>query len=214
MEKYTIGGISVARPGHATVIIFSGDRVIYIDPFILPENPPIADLILITHSHYDHCDPVKIKDISDERTKIIAARSCLSKIAGNVVELSPGKPTIVGDMKIKAVEAYNIGKHFHTKGLGVGYIIDTGGVIVYHAGDTDKIPEMKYLESENIDIAFLPIGGTYTMNIEEAAVAVSNIKPKVVVPIHYGTIEGTDADPEEFRKLVELKAPGVQVKIL
>ncbi|MEA3230072.1 MAG: MBL fold metallo-hydrolase [archaeon] len=214
MENYTVNNVTVSRPGHATVMIVTEDIVIYIDPYILPKDAPKADLIFITHEHYDHCAPEKIREISDENTKIIAAKGCASKIGGNVTLVSAGDSIIMDTISINAVDAYNIGKPFHPRELGVGYVIDIAGVKIYHAGDTDRIPEMKDLKDETIDIAFLPVGGTYTMDVEEASLAASDIMPKVVIPIHYGYIDGTDADIARFRNLMEHNAQGVEVRVI
>ena len=214
MGSYDIGNVSVSLLGHATVMVVSGDKVIYIDPYKVPESSKVADIILVTHEHYDHCDPEVIRQLSDNNTKIIAAKGCASKIDGDVTETAPGDSLAVDDVSIKAVQAYNISKQYHPKGLGIGYIIDVGGVKIYHAGDTDRIPEMKSLKDENIDIAFLPAGGTFTMDIEEASDAAADIMPKVVVPMHYGVVAGTQADTEKFKTLVAEKAQGVDVRIL
>lgn len=214
MESYDVGNVSVSLLGHATVMVVSGDTVIYIDPYKVPEGSKVADIILVTHEHYDHCDPEVIKQLSDNDTKIIAAKGCASKIDGDVTETAPGDSLAVNDISIKAVQAYNIGKQYHPKGLGVGYMIDVGDVKIYHAGDTDRIPEMKSLKDENIDIAFLPAGGTFTMDIEEASDAAADIMPKVIIPMHYGVVAGTEADTEKFKQLVAEKAPDVEVRIL
>ena len=214
MDKIEVGSVSASLLGHAAVMIISGEKVIYIDPYKIPDDSPKADMILVTHEHYDHCDPGVIRQLSDENTKIVAAKGCASKIEGDVTETVAGDSMTVADVSIKAVEAYNINKPYHPKGLGVGYIIKIDGIKIYHAGDTDRIPEMKSLKDENIDIAFLPAGGTYTMDIEDASDAAADITPKVAVPMHYGVVAGTEADTEKFRALVAEKAPDVEVRIL
>jgi len=213
MDKIEIGSVSASLIRHAAVMIVLEGKVIYIDPYKVPEDSPKADIILVTHEHYDHCDPDMIKKLSDNNTKIVAAKGCASKIEDDVTEAVAGDSMTIDNVSIKAVEAYNIGKPYHPKGLGVGYIIKVGDVKIYHAGDTDHIPEMKSLEDENIDIAFLPAGGTYTMDIEEASDAALDIMPKVVVPMHYGVVAGTEADTEKFRALVAEKAPDVEIKV-
>ena len=214
MDKIEVDSVSASLIGHASVMIVSGEKTIYIDPYKVPEDSPKADIILVTHEHYDHCDQDMIRQLSDNDTKIISAKGCASKIEGDVTETVAGNSMTIDNVSIKAVEAYNIEKPYHPKGLGVGYIIKIDNVKIYHAGDTDRIPEMKSLEDENIDIAFLPAGGTYTMDIEEASDATANIMPKVVVPMHYGVVAGTEADTEKFRALVSEKAPGVDVRIM
>ncbi len=213
MDKIDFGSVSASLLGHASVMIVSGGKVIYIDPYRVPDDLPKAGMILVTHEHYDHCDPGVIRQLSDGNTKIVAAKGCASKIEGDVAELEAGDSVTLDSISVKAVQAYNIGKPYHPKGLGVGYMIKVGDVKIYHAGDTDHIPEMKSLKDENIDIAFLPAGGTYTMDIEDASDAAADIMPKVVVPMHYGVVTGTQADTEKFRALVSEKAPGVKVRV-
>ena len=214
METYTCDNIKVYLLGHASTMIVSGRKTIYIDPYILPDNSPKADLILVTHEHFDHCAPDKIAQISDDNTQIIAPEGCAQTIKDKMTEIEVGKTIDLDNIKITAVEAYNIGKQFHPKGTGVGYIIEIDGVKIYHAGDTDRIPEMRDLKEKDIDIAFLPVGGTYTMDVDEASDATRDIMPKVVIPMHYGAIKGTSADIDAFKRLVKDKAPGVEVKVL
>ncbi len=214
MKTYTVGNIKVHLLGHASTRIVSCTKTIYIDPYILPDNSPKADLILVTHEHFDHCALDKITQISDDNTQIIAPEGCAQTIKTEMTEISVGKTIDLDNIKITAVEAYNIGKQFHPKGTGVGYIIDIDGVKIYHAGDTDRIPEMRDLKEKDIDIAFLPVGGTYTMDIGEASDATRDIMPKVVIPMHYGAIKGTAADIDAFKRLVKDKAPEVEVKVL
>jgi L-ascorbate metabolism protein UlaG (beta-lactamase superfamily) len=144
----------------------------------------------------------------DKESLIIAPQSCLSKISGNVKKIEEGEKIEVKGVIIEAFPAYNLNKQFHPKGKGVGYIITLNNKRIYHAGDTDFIPEMKNLK--NIDIALIPVGGTYTMDAEEAAEAVNSFKPKVAIPMHYGSIVGSRQDALNFKKLVKES----EVKIL
>lgn len=198
-----INGVKIEWLGHSAVRITSG-KTIYIDPFEI-QGGPKADIILITHSHYDHCSIADLKKVSVGSTVIVATPDCSSNLAGKVeakevILVEPGKKIEVAGVKIEAVPAYNIGKAFHKKSEGwVGYIISVGGIKIYHAGDTDRIPEMSGIRG--IDVAFLPIGGTYTMDAAEAAEAASAINPKLVVPVHYGSIVGDKADAEKFKAL-------------
>lgn len=196
--------------GHASFKI-KNKKVIYIDPWQLPKDVEKADIILVTHSHFDHLSVEDIRLIKKDETVIIVPPDGASKLMGDVREIEPGEEVEVSGIKIKAVPAYNIGKEFHPKRNNwVGYIIDFEGVKIYHAGDTDHIPEMK--EFGPIDIALLPVGGRYTMNAEEASRAAESINPKVAIPMHYGAgVVGTKADAEKFKHLLSSK---IDVKIL
>lgn len=193
--------------GHASIMVKS-EKIIYFDPFELPSGTEKADIILITHEHYDHFSPEDIKKIQKEDTVIVSTPDVIAKVKGEKKEIAPGKGLEIYGVKVKAVPAYNIDKRFHPKEKNwVGYIVEVNGVSVYHAGDTDLIPEMKNLG--RIDIAFLPVGGTYTMNAKEAAQAANTISPSVAIPMHWGSIVGSERDAETFKK--ECK---VNVKIL
>ncbi|RLI40164.1 hypothetical protein DRO59_09910 [Candidatus Bathyarchaeota archaeon] len=203
--------VSIKWLGHASFLIKAEGKNIYIDPYE-GEYSEKADLILVTHSHFDHCDTSKIKKIRGENTVIIAPEDCVSKIGGNVKTLKPGEETTIGNLRVKAVEAYNYkrfkapGKPFHPKGFGVGYLLTAEGKTIYHAGDTDFIPEMKNLG--HVDVALLPSGGTYTMDNAEAAEAAIAINPEVAVPMHRW-----DTNPEEFKDKVEANS-NVKVVVL
>jgi L-ascorbate metabolism protein UlaG (beta-lactamase superfamily) len=203
-------GVVVKWLAHAGFQIKANGKIVYVDLEKHGEAAEKADLILVTHSHSDHCDQDKIKNVRKKDTVIIAPEDCVSTIGGSVKSLKPGEETSVGNIRVKAVEAYNYkrfrspGKPFHPKGFGVGYLITTEGKTIYHAGDTDFIPEMRRLGS--IDVALLPSGGTYTMDNAEAAEAAIAIKPKVVIPMHRW-----DTNPEEFKKKVEAN---LNIKVL
>jgi L-ascorbate metabolism protein UlaG (beta-lactamase superfamily) len=195
--------------GHASFQIKTDNKIIYIDPYE-GEYEEKADIVLVTHSHYDHCDTSKIKKITKKETVIIAPEECAKKI--NAKSIKPGEKITINGIAIQAVHAYNIrrfrspGVPFHPKGFGVGYLITIGDKTIYHAGDTDFIPEMK--ELKNITLALLPSGGTYTMDNPEAAEATITINPKIVIPMHRW-----DTNPEEFKKKVEEKS-SIKVVIL
>jgi L-ascorbate metabolism protein UlaG (beta-lactamase superfamily) len=203
-----LGNLEIKWLGHSGFRI-SGEKTIYIDPYFLEPDERNADVILITHNHYDHCDKNKIKQLLYPGTHIIAAEGCENKLldldnklSNKIVIMNSGDTSHIFNIKITAFPAYNTDKNYHPKGLGVGYIILFDGKKLYFAGDTDFIQEMYKLSKENIDIAFLPIGGTYTMGVREAANAVKAINPKAVVPMHYGRIAGHRKDAELFKKLV------------
>ncbi len=197
---------------HAGFQIKTAGKVIYVDLEKYGEATEKADLVLVTHSHTDHCDPSKIEKIRKDDTVIIAPKDCVSKIGGNVKTLEPGDETVVDDIKVSAVHAYNVkrfrspGNPFHPKEFGVGYLITVEGKTIYHAGDTDFIPEMRQLG--HVDVALLPSGDTYTMDNAEAAEAAIAINPKIAIPMHRWSTE-----PEEFKKKVEAGSK-VQVMVL
>jgi len=193
--------------GHASFKI-EGEQVIYIDPWKVKDGEK-ADLILITHSPYDHCSTEDVAKIRKEGTEIVTVADCGSKFSGAVCVVAPGDKMTVQGIPVEVVPAYNIGKSFHPKANGwVGFVVTVEGTRIYHAGDTDRIPEMDHVEA---DIALLPIGGTYTMTASEAAEAAITIGPKTAIPMHWGDIVGSKRDAKRFR---ERCAGKMEVKIL
>jgi L-ascorbate metabolism protein UlaG (beta-lactamase superfamily) len=189
--------ITLTWLGHASFKLKAGEKIIYIDPWKVKKDE--ADLILITHSHFDHLSPDDVRRVQKKETVIVATRDSASKVKGDIRIMKPGEKITVDDIEIETIPAYNIGKSYHPKTSGwVGFIISVGRSRIYHAGDTDAIPEIKKL---NVDVALLPIGGTYTMTAEEAADIANEFKPKLVVPMHWGTIVGSLGDAERFKKL-------------
>jgi L-ascorbate metabolism protein UlaG (beta-lactamase superfamily) len=197
-------GIDLEHLGHSSFRIRAG-KVIYIDPFRL-KSADKADIILITHSHFDHCSREDIEKIIKPGTEIFIPPDCQSKInhfEGVKISLvQPNKAYMSGDVKVETIPAYNLEKRFHPRANDwVGYVITVNNKRVFHAGDSDFVPEMKSLR--NIDIALIPIGGTYTMDVAEAVLATNAIRPKVVIPMHYGAVEGTSADTKKFESGVD-----------
>ena len=185
--------------GHDSFRLTDGAVQIYIDPWHMPATAPKADIICITHEHQDHFSMPDIAALSTPETKVVVSPSVARVFPGTDV-LAPGQSTDIGQIHIEAVPAYNPNKKFHPNdGTRVGYIVTVGGQRVYHSGDTDVIPDMV---SFRPDIALLPVSGTYVMTAEEAVEAVSMIKPKRVIPMHYDAIIGTRADAERFADLV------------
>jgi L-ascorbate metabolism protein UlaG (beta-lactamase superfamily) len=186
-------------------------RIIYIDPYQLTNKQKgrkDADIILISHNHFDHLSNEDLKDLANSSTEIVTANECIEKLhdlpTDKIRALKPGEKTLVKDVSIEAIRAYNINKKFHPKGDNkIGFIIAIDNHRIYHAGDTDIIPEMEGL---NPDIAMLPVSGTYVMTADEAAKATNEIiKPsKVAIPMHYGTIVGSKEDADKFKTLVKV----------
>lgn len=199
--------------GHSS-FRFDGSKIIYFDPWKLPKNSKKADLVFISHEHFDHFSPEDVSAISSSETVIISDRSVRGLLEGKInskeVEgLNPGETIEISGVKIQAVASYNIGKEFHSKdSRTLGFIVTIDGITIYHAGDTDTIPQMK---DYRCDIALLPVSGTYVMTADEAAEAALAIKPKIAVPMHYGDIVGSPADAERFKELLKGK---IEVKIL
>jgi len=181
--------------GHDGFLIKAEGKAIVIDPFQIQECE-LADVILVSHEHYDHCSPADVKKIQKDSTIIVTEADSAKKLSGDVKTMKPGDKITVSGIPIEAVPAYNTNKAFHPKENGwLGFILTVDGVRIYHAGDTDDIPEMA---SFQVDIALLPVSGTYVMTAEEAVEATKKIKPKVVIPMHYGAIVGSTDDAQRF----------------
>jgi L-ascorbate metabolism protein UlaG (beta-lactamase superfamily) len=190
--------------GHASWKIKTRGKTIYLDPYE-GEYDEEADLILITHSHADHCDPEKVSMVETEETTIIAPEDCKAKLESPIRSLKPGERFDADDITIEAVQAYNYkrfrepGEPYHPPGLGVGYLVRSEGNTLYHVGDTDFVEEMKSLKG--IEVMLVASGGTYTMDNEDAAEAVVEVNPKIAIPMHIW-----DTDPQEFKDDVESRS--------
>jgi L-ascorbate metabolism protein UlaG (beta-lactamase superfamily) len=216
-----IDAVEIKWLGHSGFLI-KNSKVIYIDPYNIKANSEKADLILITHSHYDHCSVADMNKIIKDGTKIVIPADCQSKITRfdmpiRIEIIEPGQQLTYGDIKISTLAAYNVDKLFHSKDeCWVGYLIEIDGILIYHAGDTDIIPEMQrltgYKQSDKKFIALLPVGGRFTMTAEEAVEAAKIIKPSLAIPMHYGSIVGSEEDAQEFCNLC--KEEGIEAKIL
>lgn len=207
------GNLGLTFLGHGSLIMTFGGKVIHVDPFSEVADYgrlSKADLVLITHDHYDHLDPKALGAILKPGTEVVAAKSCAGKVEDAVI-LGNGETTMALGLKIEAVPAYNIlnkrpdGAPFHPRGSGNGYIITFGDKRVYIAGDTENTPEMKALK--NIDIAFLPMNLPYTMTPEMVADAARAFKPKVLYPYHFG-----ETDTSKLAKLLQGEK-GIEVRI-
>ena len=183
------------------------DKIIYIDPYKIKEVSYDADIIFCTHSHYDHFSEEDILKIKNEKTKIVITEDCIMKAITigfereNIIIVEPNYKYNVDGIEVETINAYNNEKQYHPKGNGwVGYILNINNVKYYIAGDTDITEENKKIEC---DVAFLPIGGIYTMNFKEAASLANTINPKIVVPTHYGELVGKLEDAQNFKKILK-----------
>lgn len=215
-----INGIEIEWLGHSSFKIKTQSKIIYIDPYqILSQDK--ADLILITHSHYDHCSIADINKIVKDGTTIVCPPDCQSSITKiekkvNMQLIEVGNKIKINELKIEAVPAYNNSKPFHPKSEEwIGYVIEIGNIVIYHAGDTDLIKEMEkltgYSKQGNKFIALLPIGGKVTMNVDEAVESAKIIHADIVVPMHYGSITGTKEDGKKFVELCQARGINAQI---
>jgi L-ascorbate metabolism protein UlaG (beta-lactamase superfamily) len=192
---------------HASFRIAGLDGVLYVDPWKLEDSPHDADVVFVSHSHYDHYSPTDIKKVSKDDTAIVAPAGTIKEVlATSTVE--PGERMVIKQMTIEGVAAYNVSKAFHprvSRWCGAVFTID--GKRIYYAGDTDLIPEMSDLA--DVDVALLPVGGTYTLDATEAAAACKAIGCKAAIPYHWGDIVGSLADAERFAQ-----AAGCKVHLL
>jgi len=184
-----------------SAIRYAGDGLtLYIDPWGTAPDDAEADVILITHAHFDHYQPHEIERLRKEDTKIVAPKDIASELSGEVTAVAPGDSVEVGSVRIEAVPAYNVvderlDMHPQTNGW-VGYLIELDGRTYYHAGDTDALPELERLRT---DVAMVPIGGTYTMDFREAAGLVKAMSPKLAVPMHFGFVVCSPSHADYFR---------------
>lgn len=197
---------------HSSIRI-NKEKTIYIDPFKIDRNYNDADIVFITHDHYDHYSEEDIDKVINENTTIIIPEELLTKLLKKginknaIITVEPNEKYVVQGIKFETIPAYNTNKTFHPKKNGwVGYIIIINGIRYYIAGDTDITEENKQVKC---DVAFVPVGGTYTMDFKEAASLINEIKPKIAIPIHYGSIVGTEQDAIDFIRLLHPEIKGI-----
>ena len=197
---------------HSSIRI-SKNKIIYIDPFKIDKNYNDADIVFITHDHFDHYSEEDIDKVINENTTIIIPEEMLKKILRKginknaVITVESNKEYMVQGIKFETIPAYNTNKTFHPKENDwVGYIITLDGIRYYIAGDTDITEENRKVKC---DVAFVPVGGTYTMDFKEAAQLINEIQPKIAVPIHYGSVVGTKQDATDFIKLLHPSIKGI-----
>jgi L-ascorbate metabolism protein UlaG (beta-lactamase superfamily) len=193
--------------GHDAFRVDASKRI-YFDPYQIADGKA-ADLILISHDHFDHCSPEDAARVQGPGTVIVTEKDSAKKLSGNIKIVAPGDKVTAAGVGVEAVPAYNTDKKFHPKANGwLGFIVEIDGVRIYHAGDTDVIPEMKNIKA---DIALLPVSGTYVMTAGQAAEAALMLKPRVVIPMHYGAIVGSDDDAVKLKSALQGK---IDVRIL
>ena len=181
---------------------------IYWDPFEI-SGGPTASLILVTHDHYDHCSPEDVAKIQGPDTVIITEGQAAAKLSGKVQVVKPGDSLEAAGVQVRAMPSYNTDKQFHPRSNGwLGFVVTVDGVSIYHAGDSDFIPEMADLQ---VDVALLPVSGTYVMTADQAVQAALAIKPGLAIPMHYGAIVGGPDDATKFARALAGKVP---VKVL
>jgi L-ascorbate metabolism protein UlaG (beta-lactamase superfamily) len=188
----------------------NGDQTVFIDPWRVIDGGK-ADLVFVTHAHFDHFRPDEIAALRRPDTVVVAPRDIAAELPGPVRAVAPGDAFEIDGVAVQVVPAYNVAPdrlQHHPKANGwVGYVLSSNGVTWFHAGDTDHVPE---LDAVRADAAFLPIGGTYTMDAREAAGLAKAIAPDVAVPMHFGFVVGTPEDADVFRR----EAAPVRVEVL
>ena len=194
---------------HSSIRI-EADKVFYFDPFKIEKETHDADIIFITHDHYDH---FSIDDITliEKPDTVFVIPECMYNLLGgeNVVTVLPGEKHLIEGHEVNVLPAYNMNKPFHPQDKGyVSYIVEIEGQRIFVAGDCDENPDNLKVKC---DIALVPVGGTYTMDFEQAAAYINRIRPKTAIPTHYGDIVGDKDDGAKFSKLVD---PSIEVRLL
>ncbi len=207
--------VEITWIGHASFRIAGAEGVVYIDPWKLTDSPHDADVVFVSHSHHDHCSADDVAKVSKDATAVIAPAETIAKLAcANAV--APGENITIKGITIEAVAAYNVSKSFHPRSNNwCGAVLTLEGKRIYYAGDTDLIDEMSDLT--DVDLALLPVGGTYTLDAARAAEACRAIGAKAAIPYHWGDIVGSVSDAEQFARSaggeVHVLQPGDSISI-
>lgn len=202
--------------GQSSFLVLNGKKI-YIDPWEIPKNQPPADLILVTHAHFDHCSSEDVRRLTKPETIVVGPPDCLEQLGygGKGTKVKPGDSLEPLGFRVRVVPAYNVHSErlsFHPKAnQWVGYILQIDEVQYYHAGDTDKIPEMENLTPH---VALLPVGGTYTMDIHEASEAAKVIKSNLTCPIHYAKVPGVGKEEDGKQFVALCRQKGLQAEVL
>ena len=204
---------SIEWLGHSGFRVRAGRAVVYIDPYRVADDAPPADLILVTHGHYDHFSPQDVERLTNRDTWLVGPAAVAERVSGQVHSIAPGEDLedeLVRGVHVAAIAAYNTSKRgpdgepFHPREAGwVGYEVNVRGERLYHSGDTDVIPEMDSVTG--VDVALLPVSGTYVMTPQEAAEAARRIQPRVAVPMHWGEHLGTMDDARAFAERADVE---------
>ena len=204
---------SIEWLGHSGFRVRVGRAVVYIDPYRVADDAPPADLILVTHGHYDHFSPQDVERLTTRDTWLVGPAAVAERVSGQVHSIAPGEDLedeLVRGVHVAAIAAYNTSKRgpdgepFHPREAGwVGYEVNVRGERLYHSGDTDVIPEMDSVTG--VDVALLPVSGTYVMTPQEAAEAARRIQPRVAVPMHWGEHLGTMDDARAFAERADVE---------
>ena len=203
--------MKIAVYNHASIKL-KEEKTIYIDPYNIENNYNDADYIFITHDHYDHFDEESINKVKNKETKIIIPKAIeeqTKNITPNVLVVEPNETYEIDNIKFDTIESYNINKQYHPKeNKNVGYNISINKKRYYIMGDTDRTKETDEVKT---DVCFVPIGGTFTMDVKEAIEYINYIKPKKAIPIHYGSLVGAKSLGEEFKAKID---KNIEVELL